>query len=111
MQYDSFVRASTSKNKQDIQYSKINLNRSMSQKPDSEIEEAKAKLKRLEGKLSSVLEENKVLFHLFRCSDKSSSTIKSNLQGKVSRPKRPSLSQTNSSKRTALAKAAIKTSQ
>ncbi len=43
----------------------------MSQKGDPEIEEAKNKLKTLEQKLSSVLEENRVTFLRLRFSKKS----------------------------------------
>jgi hypothetical protein len=65
-QYESFTRAAVARSRQDSQSSKVNLNRSMSQKGDSEIEEAKLKVKELETKLASILEENKVRKSLLR---------------------------------------------
>lgn len=52
---------SNTNSRQEAQHSKINLNRSMSHKADPEMEETRSRLKALESKVSSVLEENKVV--------------------------------------------------
>ena len=55
MHYDSFSRAAA-RSRKESQQSKVHLNRSLSQKADPEIEEAKNKVKALEAKLSSILD-------------------------------------------------------
>lgn len=55
-QYESYSKSQqVARMRGEIQHSKINLNRSMSQKGDVDVEEARNKLKALEVKLASVL--------------------------------------------------------
>ena len=66
MNYESYAKGQVNRPKQEVHHSKINLNRSMSQKGDPELQEAKIKLKDLQIKLALVLEENKVKLYIFR---------------------------------------------